>query len=178
MFANNNFLILALVDVSNEFGSFRLFVRQSVRSQCKISELAHQFLFFLHEVGESQGRKSDGSRFLRKTDGPKTDVDRDLIHSCLIFYWRLKVLMVFLLSAKPTGLQKNKILELFQKPLGQTEAGFFKLGYLRNELRYEVKFLYVTRQHPLKEQVKLVTWIGCGQTRLGMPKVMANSKSA
>ena len=46
MFANNNFLILALVDVSNEFGSFRLFVRQSVRSQCKISELAHQFFFF------------------------------------------------------------------------------------------------------------------------------------
>ena len=87
MFANNNFLILALVDVSNEFGSFRLFVRQSVRSQCKISELAHQFFFFfLHEVGDSQGRKSDGSRFLRKTDGPKTDVDRDLIHSCLIFY--------------------------------------------------------------------------------------------
>ena len=173
MFANNNFLILALVDVSNEFGSFRLFVRQSVRSQCKISELAHQFFFFLHEVGDSQGRKSDGSRFLRKTD-----VDRDLIHSCLIFYWRLKVLMVFLLSAKPTGLQKNKILELFQKPLGQTEAGFFKLRYLRNELRYEVKFLYVTRQHPLKEQVKLVTSIGCGQTRLGMPKVMANNKSA
>ena len=134
--------------------------------------------FFLHEGGDSQGRKSDGSRFLRKTDGPKTDVDRDLIHSCLIFYWRLKVLMVFLLSAKPTGLQKNKILELFQKPLGQTEAGFFKLGYLRNELRHEVKFLYVTRQHPLKEQVKLVTSIGCGQTRLGMPKVMANSKSA
>ena len=46
MFANNNFLILALVDVSNEFGSFRLSVRQSVRLQCKISELAHQFYFF------------------------------------------------------------------------------------------------------------------------------------
>ena len=46
MFANNNFLILALVDVSNEFGSFRLFVRQSVRSQCKVSELAHQIFFF------------------------------------------------------------------------------------------------------------------------------------
>ena len=50
--------------------------------------------------------------------------------------------MGFLLSAKPTGLQKNKILELFQKRLGQTEAGFFKLGYLRNELRYEVKFCH------------------------------------
>ena len=153
-------------------------VNPSVHNARSQNWLIKFFFFFLHEVGDSQGRKSDGSRFLRKTDGPKTDVDRDLIHSCLIFYWRLKVLMVFLLSAKPTGLQKNKILELFQKPLGQTEAGFFKLGYLRNELRYEVKFLYVTRQHPLKEQVKLVTSIGCGQTRLGMPKVMANSKSA
>lgn len=89
---------------------FFSFVRASIRpfamQGLRIGS-SNFFFFFLHEGGDSQGRKSDGSRFLRKTDGPKTDVDRDLIHSCLIFYWRLKVLMVFLLSAKPTGLQKK-----------------------------------------------------------------------
>lgn len=90
---------------------FFSFVRASIRpfamQGLRIGSSNFFFFFFLHEGGDSQGRKSDGSRFLRKTDGPKTDVDRDLIHSCLIFYWRLKVLMVFLLSAKPTGLQKK-----------------------------------------------------------------------
>ena len=41
---------------------------------------------------------------------------------------------------------KNLVLELWAKILKANQnAGFFKLEYLKNKLRYEVEFLYVAR---------------------------------
>ena len=51
-----------------------------------------------------------------------------------------------LMFCKNNMFGKNLVLELWAKILKANQnAGFFKLEYLKNKLRYEVEFLYVTR---------------------------------
>ena len=68
--------------------------------------------------------------------------------------------------------RKNLLFELWSKNLQTNQnVRFFKLQYLTKELRYELQFLFVAR-HSQKQQVYLVILNGCGQTFLGMPKVV------
>lgn len=59
---------------------------------------------------------------------------------------------------------------------GQDE-GFFKIQYLKNLLRLEVAFLYLT-VNSQKQHIYALILTGCGQARLDLPKVMANSEPA
>ena len=76
------------------------------------------------------------------------DFDKNLIYLYVLFLLEYEGTNGFLSFYRNHMYWKNLILELQSKNLQTNQnSGFFKLQYLRNELRYEVEFLYVIR-HP------------------------------
>ena len=88
---------------------------------------------------------------LEGSKSPKNEVFRAVkksyplgyIYAFLLQYESVNGILTF---CKNKIFGKNLVLELWSKNLWTNQnAGFFKLEYLTNELRYEAKFLDVTR---------------------------------
>ena len=144
-----------LAGVSYQFG----FIRFSIWLQCKISESSVFSIFFPHKVSHHKVRKV-WSQFLKKTsdrlglDDLKSPKVRFLgfwqntypFRCAFLIQHESQCFLFFLTLYKNNMFAKNLVLDLWSKNLKTNQnAGFFKLQYLTKNLRYEVKFLDMTR---------------------------------
>ena len=145
-----------LSGVSYQFG----FNRFSICLQFKISKSSVFSIFFPHKASHHKVRKV-WSQFLKKTsdrlglDDLKSPKVRFLgfcrqntypFRYAFLIQHESQCFLFFLTFYKNNMFAKNLVLDLWSKNLKTNQnAGFFKLQYLTKNLRYEVKFLDMTR---------------------------------
>ena len=89
---------------------------------------------------------------------------QNVIHSYIHFLLGNESNNCLLTLCKSHMTRKNLGLEFWSKNFEISQnAGFFKLQYLANKLRYETEFQYVTR-HLQKQQIQSITSSRCGQS--------------
>ena len=145
------------------------------------------FLIFSHEVRHYKVRKvkdpgfwkksSDGLGGLKKSPKWGFYGCKKILSTYICFFasiWKCQWSFNFL---QKQHVWKNLVLELWSKKLQANQnAGFFKLEYLTNKLRYEVEFLDVIKA-PRRQQILVCCFKWVSPDMLWHGQMITNSES-